>query len=209
MPKAKPTSVVVHRIELQETERTIVETALAGQFVTNALSGVGSVLSGAASMLGPFSGAITAIAALWLADKTFEEVVDFVEDVRTIRSNLEQSHGIYDEIVATLTATYETSGFEYLNSGGRSISDADSDTRNFIRELFDRLVSEYGPFNYFIQDQVLFACYRAKEQTEGRLLETPEGGMIPRRTPAEWFTYEFPIESWEAANLQWNLRNQG
>lgn len=76
MPKAKPTQVIVHRIELQQTEREALEAALAGNFVTNAVSAAGSVFTGLGNMLAPFGGALTAIAGLWLADKTLDEALD-------------------------------------------------------------------------------------------------------------------------------------
>jgi hypothetical protein len=75
IPKAKPTQVIVHRIELQETERATLEAALAGRFVTNGVSAAGSVLTGMGNFLAPFSGAITAIAALWIAGRSWDEIM--------------------------------------------------------------------------------------------------------------------------------------
>ena len=75
MPKAKPTQVIVHRIELQETERAAMEAALAGNFLTNAVSAAGSVFTGIGSVLAPFGGALTAIAGLWIADRTLDEIL--------------------------------------------------------------------------------------------------------------------------------------
>lgn len=80
MPKSKPTQTIVHRIELQETERAALEAALAGRFVTNAVSAAGSVLSGFGQALAPFSGVLTAIAGVWLADQTIDEVIDKVKE---------------------------------------------------------------------------------------------------------------------------------
>lgn len=82
MPKAKPSHVIVHRIELQETERAALEAALAGRFVTNAVSAAGSVFSGIGTMLVPFSGALTAIAGLWIADKGIDAVIDSVKQAK-------------------------------------------------------------------------------------------------------------------------------
>ena len=76
MPKAKPTSIVVHRIELQETERAALEAALAGNFVTNAVGAIGSVLSGFGQALTPFSGVLTAIGAAYIAEKSVSEIVE-------------------------------------------------------------------------------------------------------------------------------------
>ena len=82
MPKAKPDQVIVHRIELQETERATLEAALAGRFVTNAVSGAGAVLSGIGSALAPFAGAISAMAALWIAGRTFEEISESIKETK-------------------------------------------------------------------------------------------------------------------------------
>ena len=76
MGKSKPTQVIVHRIELQETERATLEAALAGRFVTNSVSAAGSVFTGIGNLLAPFGGALTAIAALWIADKSIDEILD-------------------------------------------------------------------------------------------------------------------------------------
>lgn len=79
MPKAKPSQVIVHRIELQETERAALEAALAGRFVTNAVSAAGSVLSGIGQALVPFTGVLTAIGAAYLAEKGVSAVIEGVE----------------------------------------------------------------------------------------------------------------------------------
>ena len=78
MPKAKPTQVIVHRIELQQTERDAMEAALAGRFVTNAVSATGSVLTGMGNLLAPFGGVLTAIAGLWIAEKGATALIDAV-----------------------------------------------------------------------------------------------------------------------------------
>ena len=78
MPKAKPTQVIVHRIELQQTERDAMEAALAGRFVTTAVSAPGSVLTGMGNFLAPFGGVLTAIAGLWIAEKGATALIDAV-----------------------------------------------------------------------------------------------------------------------------------
>jgi hypothetical protein len=82
MPKAKPTQVIVHRIELQETERATLEAALAGNFVTNAVSAAGSVFSGIGQALAPFSGVLTAIGAAYIAEKGISEIVEAAKVVK-------------------------------------------------------------------------------------------------------------------------------
>ena len=81
MPKAKPTQVIVHRIELQQSERDAFEAALAGNFVTNAVSAAGSVLTGFGAALAPFSGVLTAIGAAYLAEKGIQGAIDSVETI--------------------------------------------------------------------------------------------------------------------------------
>ena len=120
MPKAKPDQTIVHRIELQQSERDTLEAALAGNFVTNAVGSVGSVLSGLGAALSPFGGALTAIATAWLADKALDEVLDAA---RTAGEKTKQR--IEDEMaakgsdsllgmVAWLRATYETGGWDAI-----------------------------------------------------------------------------------------------
>jgi hypothetical protein len=82
MPKAKPTQVIVHRIELQQSERDAMEAALAGQFVTNAVSAAGSVLSGIGTALVPFAGVLTAIGAAYIAEKGISEVIEKVKEAQ-------------------------------------------------------------------------------------------------------------------------------
>ena len=72
MPKAKPTQIIVHRIELQQTERDALEAALLGRFATNAVSSAGHVLTGIGNFLVPFSGVLTALGALWIGDRSLE-----------------------------------------------------------------------------------------------------------------------------------------
>ena len=74
MPKAKPTQVIVHRIELQESERDMLELAVYGNFATNAVGAAGSVLTGIGNMLTPFAPALGALAALWIGDRTLDVV---------------------------------------------------------------------------------------------------------------------------------------
>ncbi len=81
MPKARSDQVITHRIELQETERATLEAALAGRFVTNSITAVGSVFAGIGSALAPFGGTFTALTALWIADRTFDEIKELTSTV--------------------------------------------------------------------------------------------------------------------------------
>jgi len=80
MPKAKADQVVVHRIELQETERDTVKLYLLGRTITNGVNSVGNALNG----LGPIMGAVV---AWWIAQFTVEEFKAWIdENIGSIRS---------------------------------------------------------------------------------------------------------------------------
>ena len=110
MPKAKPDQVIVHRIELQETERATLEAALAGRFVTNAAQAAGNLLNGVGNALTPFAGAISALAALWIADKSIEEIIEAVKVTKKAGEDLsdwispEKTRSTFEYIVAYFTA---------------------------------------------------------------------------------------------------------
>ena len=91
MPKSKPDIVHSVRIELQETERATLEAALAGRFVTNSAMAAGNLLKGVGAALAPFSGALTALAAVWIADRTIEEIAEAIKETKEIVE--EQFHG--------------------------------------------------------------------------------------------------------------------
>jgi len=65
--------VIVHRIELQKTEREILEGYATAQ-------GVGSILSGVGNILNPFSTAISAFVAAWIAKEGIENVWKWAND---------------------------------------------------------------------------------------------------------------------------------
>ena len=67
MPKAKPTQVIVHRIELQEKERDMFESVVAGQTVKNVIIPV-AVAGGVG-------------AAGYLGYKTLKEMYGWTEDI--------------------------------------------------------------------------------------------------------------------------------
>ena len=117
MPKAKPTQVIVHRLELQQTERDTLEAALAGKFVTNAVGAAGSVIGGFANVLKPFEGAITALAVLWIGDRALDEILGAAKDLgeKQKKDNEESYEGWGAKVIAyvsaLLTATYESGGW--------------------------------------------------------------------------------------------------
>ena len=83
-PKAKPDTVQVVRVELQERERDLAEGFLLGNVTSNLMSGAGAIISGVGVAIGgilaPFSGAITALAAVWVADRTMDEILDYASE---------------------------------------------------------------------------------------------------------------------------------
>ena len=120
MGKRKPDQVITHRIELQETERATLEAALAGNFVSSMVKSAGSLLAGAGALLKPFDGVLTAIAAVWLADKTIDELKAAVQwgidetQAIIIRNN---DQGDYAEICAWFDAQYALGGWEMVLRG--------------------------------------------------------------------------------------------
>jgi len=67
MPKAKPTQVIVHRIELQEKERDMLEAVVAGQTVKNVVVPV--AIAGGVGAAG------------YLGYKALKEAYDWGEDI--------------------------------------------------------------------------------------------------------------------------------
>jgi len=103
MPKAKPTQVIVHRIELQQSERDALEAALAGRFVTNAVSATGNVLTGVGNFLVPFSGVLTALAGVWIADRSIDQIV---QDGQNRKREAERSYEGTGAEVLSLVSSY-------------------------------------------------------------------------------------------------------
>ena len=66
MPKAKPTQVIVHRIELQEKERDMLEAVVAGQTVKNVVV--------------PAAVGTAVVSASYLGYKALKEAYDWGED---------------------------------------------------------------------------------------------------------------------------------
>jgi len=100
MPKAKPTQVIVHRIELQKSERAMLEGALIANSLTSALSAFGSVLGAVVAPLGPV---FAILAGVYVADQTVDQIVEKWEDFVTDQV---QPH------VDKIRAEYET---DYMN----------------------------------------------------------------------------------------------
>lgn len=68
-PKPKPTEVIVHRLDLQPSLKDSMDAFLIGKTATNALQGIGTILTAAGPALG-------AIAAAWIAKEGIEGAID-------------------------------------------------------------------------------------------------------------------------------------
>ena len=104
--------MIVHRLELQETERAALEAALAGNFVTNAVSAAGNVLTGFGNMLAPFTGVLTAIGAAYIAEKGLTGMVATIDKVK--------------ETIPLYNPKNQASTYEYLVSFLQANPDWDS-----------------------------------------------------------------------------------
>ena len=127
-PKARSTQVITHRIELQETERATLEAALAGRFVTNSVGALGSVFSGIGSALAPFSGAFTALTALWIADKTFDEIKEIAGNlkdkaVEVLFPQLGTAQEMYSFIVGWLQAQHGNGGYSAIMANDYEVTE--------------------------------------------------------------------------------------
>ena len=118
MPKAKPTQVIVHRIELQESEREMVELAVAGNVVTNAVSAAGAVFTGIGNMLAPFDKVLQALAVLWIGDRTLDAVrADGEARKAEIESEYAENKFGYDQMIcAWLRMKYADGGWDAVCS---------------------------------------------------------------------------------------------
>jgi len=202
MPKAKPDQVIVHRIELQETERATLEAALAGRFVTNAAMAGGNLLKGVGAALAPFTGALTALTALWIADRSIEEIAEAIQEtkehVELFYNSFEQANGTYADHVVWLNVNYANSGFDKLpvspNPAELSTDQWDSWAAH-VKIMGDK----WGPF-----DAVMLLKITSKAIKWGM----GDGLYISQRTgtPGEWFTREVDIDGWRAWQTAFNSR---
>ena len=185
MPKAKPTQVIVHRIELQESERTTLDLALAGKFATNGISAVGSVLAGVGTMLAPFSGALTALAALWIADRTIEEVIESVKD--HAQKTREQAGtwiteksgmiGYYELISAWLNMMMGRGGWPMIFQ----------EFSGFVQMMQAQKVPQ------FLIDRFTQIIQTMSDLDQGQTA----GGNIEDHSPDEWWTLFYPMDEYE------------
>jgi len=204
MPKAKPDQVIVHRIELQQSERDAMEAALAGRFITNGVSAVGNVLGGLGAALTPFAGAISALAALWIADRTIDEIKEAVkegkESFELLYDSSKQANGTYSATVAWLNVNFANSGFDRIPTSARP-NELTTEQKESWKEHIQSCGDEFGPFDAGMLLKVI-----AKAMRWGM----GDGLYIDQRTgtPGEWFARELTLEEWQAWQTAFNARRR-
>ena len=95
MPKSKPTQVIVHRIELQDKEREMVEAIVAGKTVE-------AVGKGAVYVVGAGALAAGAYVAWWTLDTVYGWGKTAVEYADVIASNPNEANPAYWAVPAPL-----------------------------------------------------------------------------------------------------------
>jgi len=143
MPKAKSDQVITHRIELQSTERELLETAILANAASKSLQGIatglGTAIAGLGQMIAPAMGAL---AAWYIADKTFDEIREIGErQKREAEEDLIESYsGTYGAIVAWFSARSITEiCSEAVENGVAGWTWSPNDSRWFAPELVDDL----------------------------------------------------------------------
>jgi hypothetical protein len=222
MSRRKPDQVITHRIELQQSERDTLEAALAGRFVTNAASSIGSILSGFGAALAPFSGALTALAAVWIADRSWDELKEKVLDpiVDKIRDpHIERYAGDYALIVAWLNAQYASHGWDFLQTDNSS-REGYMNSAEFVSLLWRNGGVKHPSLGEF----------GGAEGYGGEYYRTYEAGIMPSwlvdrfdsfiytmkqnpaadketKTPAEWWVEFYPYAEFEN-EIIWYAKNR-
>ena len=197
MPKAKPTQVIVHRIELQQSEREALESALIGKFATNAVSSAGHVLTGIGNLLVPFTGVLTALSALWIGDRTLEAVREDGE--RRKREN-ERSYEGDGADVLSMVSTYLIT--RYAESGWNSAPPAGGFYGGFVywyREYVDNTGSDRVVITKWFGNRVLSPFLRLLDQ---RMMSD----ATPTQTPAEMWDEWYNTEQYGKDAYYYNTR---
>jgi hypothetical protein len=211
MSRRKPDQVITHRIELQQSERDTLEAALAGRFVTNAASSIGSMLSGFGAALAPFSGALTALAAVWIADRSWDELKEKVLDpiVEKIQAPvLAKYAGDYAEIVAWLNASYAQTGWGFLQTDSSSresyMQSAEFNSAMWRGHGVDHPtlgrieVSGMRIMPSWLVDRFDSFIYTMKQNT---------AADKEKKTPAEWWVQFYPYDEFEN-EIIWYAKNR-
>jgi len=204
MPKAKPSQVIVHRIELQETERATLEAALAGRFVTNGVSAVGSVFSGIGAALAPFSGVFSALAALWIADRTIEEIQDSLPSKEDLEGRFHEDGALLlARVAGWLHALYAEGGWDAICPSSQEARDQRNQELMAMTGFVSGAPLGYDPFNelnplgdvlapsWFVGDVLHPFLNTICETTAGGL--DAEGNLIetdPVQLWSQWYSIE-------------------
>jgi len=214
MPKAKPDQVIVHRIELQETERATLEAALAGKFVTNAVGAAGSVLTGMGAALAPFTGAITALTAVWIGTKSWEELRDNILDplIDVIqRPLIERYAGDYQMIVAWLTTQYSTQGWDFLNTDNTSheayMNSAEGTSLLWRYQTYNHPTLGEPPVQTWAHYATMPSWLVNRFDTFIWTMKQPSAGDKSLKSPAEWWVQFYTYAEFEN-EIIWYARNR-
>lgn len=158
MPKAKPDQVIVHRIDLQPSVKDLGEGLVLGNAVGNALSGAGALIGGVGTAIGgilrPFGGAVTALAALWIADRTFDEVLDAAAKhgdaiKRSREENYASEYGEgYTNVVTWLGNLYAVGGLSHVEEVTRTFRNISGPTNWGMRDSTMMSDLTMRSFNY-------------------------------------------------------------
>ena len=125
MPVAKPDKVITHRIELQKTERDILEAAVL-------VRGAGSILSGIGTVLAPFAGGITAIMAAYIAKEGLEDVTDWA------KAKLSEQEDVIDDEYAQYLRV-RAAAMALTDAEGNPLNPNSQNTRPMTRAEYEQV----------------------------------------------------------------------
>lgn len=228
MPKAKPDKVIVHRLELQQSERDAMEAALTGRFVTGALQGAGNLLKGIGAALMPFQGALTALAAVYIADKSWDQLKEKVLDpiIEELQAPvLAMYAGDYAMIVAWLNAQYANDGWNFLENPDYSSHDSFFATSEGVSALWRGKYDEsYGytklgplPVGSYQWVSGTYSDVHKEYRMPGWLVDRfdsfiytmkqPTASNKELQTPSQWWVQFYPYDEFEN-EIIWYAKNR-
>jgi len=142
MPKAKCDQTIGLRIELQKSERDILEGVALAQGLSGILQGVGSILT-------PFAGVLSAFAAAYIAKEGVDKILNWAN------AKLAEKELAIDDEYAAYLATRQAS-IDHAESEGRDMSGQRPPmTRAEYEEIFGRAnMSNWEKAKYDLAGQV-------------------------------------------------------
>lgn len=191
MPKAKPDQVIVHRIELQKSEREALEAALAGKFVTNGIQAAGSVLSGIGNMLAPFGVVFGALAALWIGDRTFDAVKDDAKRRKAkAESDLEETVlPMYTAFSSYINAAYADNGPRGVVLAFRDWPVSSNDKKTIVPIKGENMPTGVGTYKFLAVEMITFVRWwislEEKLLTDERYMGVEPGVLWDQFYPLE------------------------